>query len=293
MKKIVIFGAGDLGRCLYEKYKNCFEILFFVDNRIYAPHEKIPILHPSVLPTTDFDTIYIASAHGLDAIYTQLIKELSVPKEKINRVWGESHLEQYFIHPRIRFLENFAEYCYLQGIDGSCAEVGVCRGDFAIEINRVFPDKKLYLFDTFEGFDSQDLAIEQKVNENYLAINDWINDGSMAFTNTSIETVMKRLPFPNQATIKKGVFPKTFNDLNEDRYIFVNLDTDLYQPIKDGLEVFYPRMASGGIILVHDYYSMLAGVTKAVDEFIKEYHAVAIPIGDYKSIAIIKSVSND
>lgn len=110
----------------------------------------------------------------------------------------------------------------------------------------------------------------------------------MAFKDTSVETVMKRLPFPENVTIKKGFFPETFELFNKETYIFVNLDTDLYQPIKDGLELFYPRMVSGGVILVHDYYSMLFGVTNAVDEFVKEYHVRALPIGDGKSIAIIK-----
>jgi len=37
-------------------------------------------------------------------------------------------------------------------LEGSVAEVGVFRGDFAKRLNLLFPDKKLYLFDTFEGF---------------------------------------------------------------------------------------------------------------------------------------------
>ena len=289
IKKVVIFGAGDLGQCFYQKYKHCFEILFFVDNQIYAPNDTVPVLHPSALQTAEFDTIYIASAHGLESIYKQLLEEFHILPEKINKVWAESHVDEYFIAPRIRFLENYAEYCYLQGIDGACAEVGVCRGDFALEINRVFSDKKLYLYDTFEGFDLRDLKVEQEFNDNYSAIDRWVSDGSMAFTDTSVEIVKKRLPFPELVEIHKGFFPDTFDCTKEDKYIFVNLDTDLYQPIKDGLELFYPRMVTGGIILVHDYYSMLFGVTKAVDEFVKKYKVAAFPIGDCKSIAIIKT----
>ncbi|MGN1083373.1 MAG: nucleoside-diphosphate sugar epimerase/dehydratase, partial [Lachnospiraceae bacterium] len=242
MKKVVIFGAGDLGRCFYEIYKECFEILFFVDNRIYEPLKNVPVLHPEVLRTTEFDVVYIASAHGLQAIYKQLVNELGVPSTKINRVWGESHIPDFFINPRIRFLEDYAEYCYLHGMDGACAEVGVCRGDFAAEINRVFSDKKLYLYDTFEGFDTRDLVVEQRMNQNYSAINQWVNDGSMAFTDTSVEIVRNRLPFPEQVVIRKGFFPGTFDMNHDEKYVFVNLDTDLYQPIKDGLEIFYPRM---------------------------------------------------
>ena len=42
------------------------------------------------------------------------------------------------------------------------AELGVYRGEFAKEINKVFPDRTLYLFDTFEGFAEQDCDTEVK-----------------------------------------------------------------------------------------------------------------------------------
>ncbi len=287
MKKVVIFGAGDLGRCFYTKYKNIFNILFFVDNNIHQDNEPA-IFPPSILKETDFDTIYICSAHGLEQIYAQLVEEFNIPAKKINKVWAESHIEEHFIANRIKFLEDYAEYCYLHDIDGALAEVGVCRGDFACEINRVFPDKKLYLYDTFEGFDSRDLLIERQQNHNYNAIEAWVSGGRMDFTNTSVDIVRSRLPYPEQVSIKKGFFPETFDVDSKDKYIFVNLDTDLYQPIKDGLEIFYPRMVRGGLILIHDYYSMLFGVTKAVDEFITQYQASAFPVGDRKSLAIIK-----
>ena len=215
---------------------------------------------------------------------------MGIPGFKINKVWAECHIQEKIIPTRIRFLEDFAEYCYEHNIEGEYAEVGVCTGAFAAEINRVFSDRNLYLFDTFDGFDSRDLEIEKSVNSNYTALHNWVQDGqSMDFRFASAEKVIKQLPFPQKAIIKQGFFPKTFDLDNTHRFSFVNLDTDLYQPIKDGLHIFYPRMVQGGIILVHDYYSMLFGVTRAVDEFVGEYHVPMLPIGDYKSIAIIKT----
>ncbi len=286
--KVIIFGAGDLGIYFYKKHSKIFDILFFVDNQRNAPENEIPILHPSVIKDTEFDRIVIASAHGLEAIYEQLVQEFCVPREKICRVWGESFVPEYFIGPRIRFLEDFAEFCYLHGLEGACAEVGVCSGDFAKEINRVFPDKALYLFDTFDGFDIRDLQREQEINTNYSALESWIADGSMDFSGKQADKVYNRMPYKNNVTMKKGFFPETFDLSEELRFLFVNLDTDLYQPIKDGLEIFYPRMVKGGVILIHDYFSMLEGVEKAVDEFLAKNNLSAVPIGDRKSIAIIK-----
>ena len=48
----------------------------------------------------------------------------------------------------------------------------------------------------------------------------------------------------------------------------VNIDADLYAPSIEALQFFYPRLANGGAILVHDYNHTWNGVPKAVDEFI-------------------------
>src|SRR3954454_22146761 len=69
-------------------------------------------------------------------------------------------------------------------IAGNVAELGVYKGDFSKRLNQLFPDKKLYLFDTFSGFDERDVSIEH--NQGY-------SDGSQDFSNTSIDLVLKKM----------------------------------------------------------------------------------------------------
>lgn len=65
----------------------------------------------------------------------------------------------------------------------------------------------------------------------------------------------------------------------------MNLDADLYA-LKFA---FYPRLADGGVILVHDYFSKaFKGVKEAVKEFAKQQNVKFVPIGDTLSIAIRK-----
>ena len=45
-------------------------------------------------------------------------------------------------------------------VEGAVAELGVGGGTFAVMLNRYFPDRRIYLFDTFAGFDARDLAVE-------------------------------------------------------------------------------------------------------------------------------------
>lgn len=92
---------------------------------------------------------------------------------------------------------------------------------------------------------------------------------------------------PGKVIIKKGYFPNSAADIKE-QFCFVNLDMDLYQPTKSGLEWFKNNMVAGGVILVHDYYSeTFHGPRLAVNEFMKENSKLMLfPIGDGISVAI-------
>nr|WP_052062300.1 TylF/MycF/NovP-related O-methyltransferase [Helicobacter saguini] len=171
--------------------------------------------------------------------------------------------------------------------DYAVAEVGVYRGDFARVINESFKENRFYLFDTFEGFSVNDM---QSSRDGVMRA----NLGVKHFANTSVELVLGKMPFPQNCVIKKGWFPSSASDLDsKEKFCFVNLDCDLYEPILAGLKFFYPRMCKGGIILVHEYFSNgYVGVKKAVDEFFIEsklptFHK--FPIGDNLSIAILKT----
>ena len=61
------------------------------------------------------------------------------------------------IDVRLAALRLIADQIRERNAAGQTAELGVYQGAFAAEIGRLFPDRRLYLFDTFEGFDEQDL----------------------------------------------------------------------------------------------------------------------------------------
>lgn len=154
------------------------------------------------------------------------------------------------------------------------------RGEFAKELNRYFPDCKCYLFDTFDGFDEKDIILEQKdsmVVANYMK-------------GLSEQLVYEKMPYKQMVEIRKGYFPNSAKGI-EDSFCFVNLDMDLYKPTYEGIVFFYPRMISGGIILIHDYFSdAYSNVRQAVEDYEKNYSVrlITIPIGDDMSIAIMK-----
>ncbi len=199
---------------------------------------------------------------------------------------GENLILGNMDYCRYGTLQLIADEIKRKNVDGETAELGVFRGDFAKFINQLFPDRKLYLFDTFKGF-----APEQKMyeTENKYAA-DSIFIGDRDFKNTSVELVMGKMKFPEQCIVKKGMFPDTIPN-EEHKYAFVSIDCDLYVPVLEGLKYFYPRLSVGGYIMLHDYNSIeFTGMKKAVDECEKIFgHIVRVPIPDkYGSLVISK-----
>ena len=100
---------------------------------------------------------------------------------------------------------------------------------------------------------------------------------------------MARMPNPQSCVVKKGLFPQTATDLNNEKFCFVSIDTDLYSPIKAGLEFFYERLSQGGFIFVHDYSNTaFPGAKQAVNEFWEEHGIPFIPVCDWMGSAIIR-----
>lgn len=166
-------------------------------------------------------------------------------------------------------------------IEGSVAELGVYKGEFARYINKFFPDRKLFLFDTFEGFADKDIT--KDVENGY-------SRGNEDFSDTNINTVLKRMVYPQNCIIKKGWFPQTTDGMENEKFVFVSLDADLFEPIYEGLSFFYPRLAEGGAIFVHDYNNPdYKGVHVAVKRFCKEQKIPYFCLSDNAgSVVILK-----
>jgi O-methyltransferase len=162
-------------------------------------------------------------------------------------------------------------------IQGSVAEAGVNRGAFAAKINSLFPDKRLHLFDTFEGFPEKYLEIDKKME---------MSNGKMKFKDTNTNIVLKNMKYPQNVFIHKGCFPDTAKCCKDELFCFVSLDFDLYQPTLEGLRFFYPRLSKEGYMFVHDYNNdKYMGVRKAIDEFEEDYKI--FPLSDTCGTAVI------
>lgn len=163
-------------------------------------------------------------------------------------------------------------------VPGDVAEVGVYKGSFAAVLNRTLPDRNLYLFDTFEGFNP-----EQERSDKLKHGLKFKRD----FTDTTVDYVLGQMPHPNKCIVRKGLFPASAAGLEDCRFCFVSLDADLYEPTLAGLEFFFDRMHAGGFIFVHDYNNTaFPGAKQAVRDFAERRCVPFIPVTDAYGTAI-------
>lgn len=185
---------------------------------------------------------------------------------------------------RYRTFEFVAEEIINAKVEGAMAELGVFRGLFSALINKKFPDRKIYLFDTFEGFDKAEAETERELgrcNERFISVH----------KDTSVEMMLQNLPYAEQAVVCKGFFPESVTpDARNEKYAFVSLDVDFEESTYQGLNFFYPRLSEGGYIFIHDYNTYyLEGVKRAVERYEETLGArlKKVPLADRAGTLII------
>lgn len=100
--------------------------------------------------------------------------------------------------------------------------------------------------------------------------------------------MLEKIIHKQNVVIRKGYFPDTTLDMQEESYAFVSIDVDLYKPTYEGLCYFYKRLSKGGYIAVHDYNSeKYKGVKEAVHRFCAKEKVSYVPLSDYYGSVII------
>ena len=150
-------------------------------------------------------------------------------------------------------------------IEGATAECGVFRGagSYLTLASAKEKKKKHYVFDSFEGLSMPGTKDQVESDTSFK----WKqHDLSVAES-----LVRKNLAHFDNVEYCKGWIPDKFHVAEGERFSFVHIDVDLFDPTLDSLEFFYPRMNAGGIILCDDYgFSTCPGAKKAFDQFVSD-----------------------
>jgi O-methyltransferase len=280
--KIAIFGAGQAGRMIRNWIPAGNDLVCYIDNNEKKQGTRldgVPVMRmeDALLKNPELIWISTFNSEAAASIQQQLRDGGYEGKtETAIRFREEQDL-------RLSSVRMLAEEIRKGAIEGAIAELGVYQGELAVELNRLFPDRRIVLFDTFEGFAASDIEKEEAyANETHR---------HRDFSNTSVELVRGRLPHPETAEFIAGFFPESLEQLkdrDEIRFAMVSLDPDLYEPVRQGLVYFYPRMSPGGVIVIHDYNStQYPGVRSAVQEYCRERSLVPVPLSDLHGTAVL------
>jgi O-methyltransferase len=161
-------------------------------------------------------------------------------------------------------------------IPGAFAEIGVYRGVTSAFIRLQAPERRFYLFDTFEGFPEQSLE----------------HGADTRFKDTSQEGVAAFIGDTTNIEFRKGFFPATAAGLEGETFALVILDVDLYLPALDVLAFFYPRMIRGGYFFLHDFNFPESdhAISRAAHEFLADKPELPIEICDYHGSAMFRKI---
>jgi hypothetical protein len=164
-----------------------------------------------------------------------------------------------------------------KNMKGDFVECGVWRGGAAMIIAHTLielgvTNKKIYLYDTFEGMDEPTDKDTHVANKNLTARSLWLknkkaNHNEWCYASfDEVKKNMESTKYPkNNIVYIKGKVEDTIPDTVPRLISVLRLDTDLYESTKHELEYLYPKVENGGVIIFDDYGTW-GGSKLATDE---------------------------
>jgi O-methyltransferase len=180
--------------------------------------------------------------------------------------------------PRLYALVRAVEYVAERKVPGAIVECGVWRGGSmmaaALTLQRLgVTDRDLYLFDTFEGMTAptaEDIKPSGEGAAELLAQEDKDSDIWAVASLDEAREALLSVGYPEERIqFVKGPVEETVPEHAPDEIALLRLDTDWYASTKHELVHLYPRLASGGVLLLDDY-GYWQGARRAVDEYVAE-----------------------
>jgi O-methyltransferase len=183
--------------------------------------------------------------------------------------------------PRIYALVRAVEYISARAIPGALVECGVWRGGSMMAVALTLlqlgiTDRELYLFDTFSGMTTPTDEDVRRTGERAADLLADESPDSDVWAIASLDDVREAVlgvGYPQERIhFVQGPVEETLPANAPDEIALLRLDTDWYSSTKHELVHLYPRLASGGVLLLDDY-GFWQGARQAVDEYVSENEA--------------------
>lgn len=182
---------------------------------------------------------------------------------------------------RIYGLINAVRYIVANQITGDFVECGVWKGGSAMAMLKTLqqlgaPERELHLYDTFTGMTAPTEKDTSQFEPDTVAAYEALKEknGICRWAYASLEEAQKNVLSTGYSPAKihwvVGRVEDTLLSKVPERISLLRLDTDFYESTKAELVHLFPRLISGGVIIVDDY-GHWDGVRVAVDEYVAEH----------------------
>jgi hypothetical protein len=167
------------------------------------------------------------------------------------------------------------KYLVENEVPGDFVECGVWKGGSMMAVALTLlclkrTDRRLWLFDTFLGMSkptAEDLSITGCSPTQDLYDAEWIK-----ISKDRVQEAMARTGYPmERVELIEGPVEDTIPTRSPEQIALLRLDTDWYESTRHELVHLYPRLSTGGVLLIDDYGAW-QGARKATDEYIREQH---------------------
>lgn len=166
----------------------------------------------------------------------------------------------------IRHLES------IERIDGDMIECGVWKGGFSIFMASAFPDKNIWVADSFEGFQSLDAAKYEYTHNIERHIPSYILGKPNTEDDFTLDRVKQRfeeyqLTGP-RIKFLKGFVKDSLPPADIKKISLLRIDVDAYSATREVLDELYDKVQIGGYIIFDD--TCLYECRDAIIDFFKE-----------------------
>lgn len=179
---------------------------------------------------------------------------------------------------RIYTLCEAVKYIVNNNISGDIVECGVWKGGSMMAVadtllNLKDESKNLYLFDTFDGMtEPGDNDVDYKGSPASKFFGNF-RQKNQKWCMASLEEVQLSVCSigydRNKIHFIKGKVEDTIPEQAPSKIALLRLDTDWYESTRHELIHLFPRLSTGGVIIIDDY-GYWQGARQAVDEYIKD-----------------------
>lgn len=159
---------------------------------------------------------------------------------------------------------------------GAIAEFGCFKGmsTVAISIAAKYANRRVLVFDSFEGLPADDEAVHQVVSGTQVNY----KKGDYAGTLDEVKEVVTRFGEIGQVEFVRGYFCDTLPKRPaEEKYALIFEDADLLSSVRDVLQHAWPRLASGGVFFCHEALDLEVAKLFFDESYWQKTHAQKAP----------------